>query len=758
MKRRSSGRSRQSPRRAENIQPVLDAIARTAARLCEAHDAMILRVEGDTMRHVAKYGRLRAMRGVGETFPLSRDWVGGRAVIDGKTVHIRDLTRAAGFATSRAFARLTRARTFLATPLLQNGTAVGAILIRRTRVRPFTAKQIALLKTFAAQAAIAIENARLSRELEARNADLTDALEQHTATGEILHVISRSPTDVQPTFEAIAASAVRLCDAGEGTVFRFDGALIHVAAHHGRAQSDLVRSVFPRPPGRGSVTARAILTGAVVHLPDAAADPELESSPLLTQGFRTVLSVPMLRDGAPIGAITVTRRKVDSFTNQQVALLQTFADQAVIAIENVRLFKELESRNRALTQALDQQTATSEILRVISSSPTDLQPVFDSIAASATRLCEALFGLVFRFHGEMITLVAHDSATPEQLRAIRSVYPMPPGGQSVAARAIHERRVIAIADSQTSTEYPHIAERARAIGYRSLVSVPMLRGGAAIGAINVVRAEATPFTDAQIELLKTFADQAVIAIENVRLFKELEARNRELTTALEQQTATSEILRVISSSPTDVQPIFDTIAENAVRLCGGSGCGVFRFDGELIHAVAVAPGAGEAVDYWRRQFPRPMGDGRGPVAHVLRTRAVLNIPNVMEHPVAAPRTHEFARRFGYRSQLVVPMLREGTPIGVISVFRTERGPFTDRQVELLRTFADQAVIAIENVRLFAELQARTAQLTHSVDELTALGEVSRALSSTLDLETVLNTIVARANQLAGTDACSVWEY
>jgi hypothetical protein len=280
---------------------VLDAIARTAAHLCEAHDALIHRVEGDTLRLVAKYGRLRSARDVGDTFPLGRSRVGGRAVIDRKTVHVHDMSSAAagtGFLGSRADAKVTRARTMLAAPLLRNGTAVGVILIRRTRVRPFTARQIALLKIFADQAVIAIENARLSQELQDRNQRLTEALERETATGEILRVISRSPTDVHPTFEAIAASATRLCGAGEGTVFRFDGTLIHVAAHCGSAMADVVRRVFPLRAGRGSVTGRAILTRAVVHVPDIATDPENEHSMLLTAGFHTVLSVPCSCAGA----------------------------------------------------------------------------------------------------------------------------------------------------------------------------------------------------------------------------------------------------------------------------------------------------------------------------------------------------------------------------------------------------------------------------------------------------------------------------
>src|SRR5262249_49529674 len=239
-----------------------------------------------------------------------------------------------------------------------------------------------------------------------------------------------------------------------------------------------------------------------------------------------------------------------------------------------------------LTEALEQQTATGEILRAISSSPTDPQPVFDTISASAIRLCDALYSNVYRFDGETITLVASDGASPERMDVIRRTYPAPPGRTSVAALAILERRVIAIANAQDDPGYPDVAERARTIGYRSIVSVPMLRGGAAIGAISVVRAEAIPFTDTQIELLQTFADQAVIAIENVRLFRELEERNRAVTEALEQQMATADILRVISGSPTDVQPVFDAIVSAAQRLIGGFSCSLRLLEGERLGLAA----------------------------------------------------------------------------------------------------------------------------------------------------------------------------
>jgi two-component system, NtrC family, sensor kinase len=350
-----------------DLQPVMEAVAENAARVCGATDSMILRLEGNHLRVVAVHGSLHRALAIGDTFPISRDTVSGRAVCDRRTIHVEDIMAAkAEFPVTVSTNTRTRSlsRTMLATPLLREGTPLGAILIARGEAHPFTAKQIALLETFANQAVIAIENVRLFNETK-------EALEQQTATSEILRVIASSPTDLQPVFEAIVQSAVRLCEALNGGVFRFDGALIHLVAQHGWDQAlDAVRRVWPRPPDRGTTTGRAILTRAVVHV-DVAQDPEYEQRVLIQAGFRVGLSVPMLRDGDPIGAITITREEGRPFSATQIALLETFADQAVIAIENVRLFTELGTRNRDLTEALEQQTATSEVLKVISRSTFD---------------------------------------------------------------------------------------------------------------------------------------------------------------------------------------------------------------------------------------------------------------------------------------------------------------------------------------------------------------------------------------------------
>jgi GAF domain-containing protein len=317
-------------------------------------------------------------------------------------------------------------------------------------------------------------------------------------------------------------------------------------------------------------------------------DPEyVPRNTAMTAGFRSVMSVPLLRDGNPIGAISVGRPDPGAFPDEQIALLRTFADQAVIAIENVRLFTELEIRNRDLTEALEQQTATSDILRVISSSQTDVQPVFETIVSSVRSLCDATFSGVYLLDGEMLSLAASDGMTLDERKAFAAGYPRKIGPDTVSGRAALECRVVQTPDLISDPAYS--SAPGTRVGARTVLGVPLMRDSRAIGSIGVWRAEVKPFSETQIALLQTFADQAVIAIENVRLFKELETRNRALTEALEQQTATSEILRVISQSQTDAQPVFDTIAHPSTS-CASQRRGVFTFDGELVHLVASVIG------------------------------------------------------------------------------------------------------------------------------------------------------------------------
>jgi GAF domain-containing protein len=727
-----------------DTQPVFDIIAANAARLCAARDAQVLRVEADVLRLVSAYGS----PSMPPVRTISRGHAVGRAVIDRQTIHVRDMAQAVTEFPETS-APQHGVESVLAVPLLREDVAVGVIRVSRTQIQPFTEQQIALLQTFADQAVIAIENVRLFTELQARNRDLTEALEQQTATSEVLQVISSSPTDVQPVFDAIVRSAARLCEATFAALHRFDGQMLSFEAHHGMTEPEVEESQrrFPHPPTRDTAVGRAILDRQIAHLHDIRNDPEYR----VTAGqmtFRTVLAVPLLKEGNPIGAMGLWRREVQPFTDSQIQLVKTFADQAVIAIENVRLFTETK-------EALERQTATSEVLRAISRAQADAQPVFEIIAASALRLCSASYSSVCLYDGEQIQLAALHNVNPEGAEALRSAFPLRAEEDNLVGRAIRSRAVVQIPDVLADPTYG-LKRELKAMGFRSLLGVPLLRNGEPIGTVNIGRVAPGPFADNQVELLRTFADQAVIAIENVRLFTELQARNRDLTRALDQQTSTSEILRAISSAHTDAQPVFDTIVQSAARLCNAANAAVFRVEGGMLYHPANYGGALEPLTSARARFPRPVGMDTAPGQAIL-ARSAIQIPDVEDPSVTAP-VREAGHVLGFRSCVAVPMLSAGEAVGAIVVTRRPPGLFSDAEVELLKTFTDQAVIAIENVRLFKELGARTADLTRSVEQLTALGEVGRAVSSTLDLETVLTTIVSRAVQLSGLDGGVVFEY
>jgi len=567
----------------------------------------------------------------------------------------------------------------------------------------------------------------LFQELQARNKELTEALEQQTATSKILEVIASSPTNIQPVLDTVAESAAQLCDAADTQIFGIDGDGYRLVASYG--SMPVPRRDEVRPFSRLRTVGRAIIDRDVIHVHDMTT-PEAQTEFPLTQdavepiGVRTVLVTPLLREGVAIGAVTMRRLEVRPFTDKQIALLKTFADQAVIAIENVRLFQEL-------TESLEQQTATSKILGVIANSPTNIQPVLATVAATAAGLCEATDAQIRFVEGDGTRLVASFGTHPAP--EFVPISQGNPGG-----RAILGRQIVHVPDFISTGGF----------GTRTFLSVPMLREGVPIGVINIRRTEVRPFSEKQIALLKTFADQAVIAIENVRLFNEIKE-------ALEQQTATSEILGVIASSPTDIQPVLDIVIERAARLCDSSDAQIFRVEGDVVRFVASY---GSTPKTSQIGEVRPVSRGF-PIGRAVADRQTIHV-----HDLAAETETEFPESktrqpiSGLRTVLATPLLREGVPIGVIVIWRSEARPFTDKQIALLKTFADQAVIAIENVRLFQELQDRTSELARSVEELKALGEVGQAVSSTLDIETVLSTIVGHAVQLSGTYAGIIYEY
>jgi GAF domain-containing protein len=518
----------------DDVQPVFDTVAERAARICGAQFVDIIVVQDDVMHQKASFGNLAGLDS-NETVPLDRTTIMGRSICDKKPVHIADaLAEGHDFPNGLQLAIRFGHRTVLAVPLVRKGRALGTILIRRTEVRPFENKHIALLKTFADQAAIAIENARLLNELRQRTDDLSESLQQQTATADVLKVISRSTFDLRAVLDTLVQSAARLSEANYSFIFRRDGDRYHLAASHGFSPeyrewmaSQLIEV------GRQTLVGRTALEQRTVHIPDVLADPQYAWAESIKRGgFRTMLGIPLMREGMPIGVIAVCRSAVEPFAPKQIELVTTFADQAVIAIENVRLFEEVQARTDDLRESLQQQTATADVLKVISRSTFDLQTVLQTLVESAARLCDAEKATITRQKDGVLFRGESYGFSAEFMEYVRNV-PLVPDRGSATARALLEAKVVHIPNVQTDPDYT-FNEAQRLGDFRTIIGVPMLREGKAIGVIVMTRSAVRPFTDKQIELATTFADQAAIAIENVRLFESVEARTRELTKSLEE--------------------------------------------------------------------------------------------------------------------------------------------------------------------------------------------------------------------------------
>jgi len=604
-------------------------------------------------------------------------------------------------------ADLAGARTLLIVPMLNEGKLIGAISIYRQEVRLFTDKQIELVKNFAAQAVIAIENTRLLNELRQRTSDLTESLEQQTAAANVLRVISSSQGELEPVFQAMLENAVRICDAKFGTLqLREDGAFRLAAMHNPPPAYAEARRRNPLIiPSAHNALGRVIATKRPVHIADYKEDPAYKArdpaavSFVELAGARTLVIVPMLKEGELIGNLLLYRQEVRPFTETQIALLTNFADQAVIAIENARLLNELRQRTTDLTESLEQQTATSKVLEVISRSAFDLQAVFETVAESSVRLCGADRAFIFRFDGELLRMVVALNASQERREFVER-NPIRLDQHSASGRAALERRTIHIPDIQADPEFTYVVKDPAVEKVRTVLAVPILKGDDLLGVLLVYHlAEIRPFTDKQIALLETFADQAAIAIDNVRLLDELRQ-------SLDQQTATAEMLKLISRSTFDLKSVLNTLVESAARLCAADITTISREKDGHYHVVAAYGFPPGLQDYYETM---PMDQGRGSLfGRILLERKPVQIVDVLADPEYAMR--ELQQRAGFRTVLGVPLLRDGVPIGLLSVNRTTVRPFTDKQIEFVTAFADQAAIAIENVRLFDEIQDKSRQL------------------------------------------------
>jgi GAF domain-containing protein len=684
----------------------------------------------------------RKFRAFVEQHPLvpNRGSITGRVALERRAVHVADTASDPEYMLSEA-TTLGNLRTQLGVPLLREGEPIGVIALARQRVEPFTEQQVELVQTFADQAVIAIENARLITETQ-------EALEQQTATAEVLQVINSSPGDLGPVFDAMLEKAMRLCGAAFGFMTVIDGDRSRTVAARGVPVAYAAFRERHPTPANAPISSRVRKGEPFIHTVDLKAerfygegDPQRRAIVDLG-GARTLVAVPLMRDHAVLGAIQVYRTEVRPFSDKQIALLQNFAAQAVIAMENARLITETR-------EALEQQTATAEVLQVINSSPGDLGPVLDAMLDKATRLSDAAFGVMQVYEGERFRTVA-TRRMPPALAEFLSRTPRQPTPHSAVSRILDGEDFVQFEDMTTEPAYLSGDPRQQAFvklgGTRSYVAVALRKDDRLLGTIATYRQDVRPFSDKQIALLKNFAAQAVIAMENARLITETQQ-------ALEQQTATAEVLQVINSSPGDLQPVFDAMLDKALRLCGADFGVLWTYDGERVHATALRGVPPRFAEFLTRT-PHPVGSDN---AHgrLLSGEPVVHIADVADDD--AYRSGDPIRRTlvelgGGRTLLAVPLRKDGTFLGDFVIYRQEVQTFSEKQIALLQNFAAQAVIAMENARLIIETR-------EALEQQTATAEVLQVINSSPgDLAPVFDAMLEKAMNLCNAAFGILWMF
>jgi signal transduction histidine kinase/CheY-like chemotaxis protein len=739
----------------------LQAVVDTAWRICKADNARVALRDGDYMVD----GPCAGPVDISAAFPAGRrrgpisELPGPlRAMKLKRTVQIRDVWN---LARRRQWspelddlARRYGGRTALSVPMRRGEEIIGALMLgRHGDAKAFSKAEIRFAETFADQAVIAVENARLFASLQESSHEQAEALEREQATAEVLRIISRSPEDLNASLQAVAKAAARLCKGEDALVWLRDGDYLVAGA---RARN--IHGVFTPGTRSGPISdlnthpaATSARTGTTLHIVDMrqwaeehATSPEEQQRMLgilLQKGTNSRLVAPLLSGGDVVGVLVILRTGGPApFTEREITLAESFADQAAIAVENSRLFQGIQERNLDLTEALERERATAEVLRAISRSPEDLDVALEAVASTAVRLCQADFARTIlrdgddlqlgprapklnidQVYGDRVSMTSHHGPSGEVVRT----------GQTVqfedALRYAEEH-------GASDDEHARLTGSYEAYGPRGGLATPLLRGTEVIGVLMLARLGAgRPFSDREIHLAETFADQAAIAVENSRLFRGIQDRNRELTEALEQQTATAGVLRIISEAPTDLERVLNSLAENAVRLCRGEIGHILLKEGEQLCPRANFGYVGDHGSL-------PITNGSMAGAAVISRANVIHSGSAQEYALNYPDAPVQAER---GARIAVPLLREGQALGALLVVRSGEEWFSEREAALLQTFADQAVIAVENARLFDELQARTQELE------AASGAKSDFLSRmSHELRTPLNAIIGFAEIMA----------
>jgi GAF domain-containing protein len=745
-----------------DTQPVFDIILREAMRLCDCQFGGFHEFDGE-------FVHLRAARGVEpdkladyiRPFPMrpTRQSIAQRAILDKQVIYLRD-----GDAEPdrRSATRNLGWKSQLVVPLLREGTAIGAISLGSPHPNGFTEANIELVKTFAEQAVIAIGSTATFRALQTRTADLTERdaenralIARQQASIEILNQISASPDDARPVLDLIVRHACDLSGAAAASLIEFDGTLMHQRgmAGWGPEAEARLRAMFPMPPNMDAVPGRVVLTGQTVHIRDIQSDPSIFQAGR-GLGHRSSLGVPLLRDGRVIGVLFLARFDIGGFDEAAVGLLQSFAEQAVIALNSAAALKALRERTADLTARdaentalIARQAASIEVLKAISASPDDAQPVLDLIVRRAKALANAQTSTLTEFDGTLMHLRTWDGHRPEAMAVALATYPRPPGPETLVGRVVLSGQILHVADVQGD---PAVHQPGRALGYRAFLGVPLMREGRVVGVLGLGRIDPGEFDHSAIELVQSFAEQAVIALSSAAALKALRERTSDLQESLEYQTATADVLKVISRSTFDLQPVLDTVVQTAARLCEAEMALIGARDGDK-HRMIVNHGFPPEYEAYQR---RRGWDRLDPASPTAGQRAILEgrVVHIHDAAVVPGYPDALVNLSGQRTVMAVPLLRDGEATGTFVLARRRVEPFTERQIELVRTFADQAVIAIENTRLITEQQ-------EALERQTAMAEVLEVINASGgDLTPVFDAVLEKAMRLCGAAFGSLYTY